>query len=65
MKKEILSLIIELVIDIILKVVAEKEQIASDMESLKKQVKNDTWLADNVRKAYPTLSDEKIISDLC
>lgn len=47
MKKEILSLIIELVIDIILKVVAEKEQIASDMETLKKQVKNDTWLADS------------------
>jgi hypothetical protein len=58
MKKVIINLIIECVLEIIMKVMEERRQ-------LKETVKEDAWLAQAVRDAHPTMSDAEIVKELC
>lgn len=58
MKKVIINLIIECVLEIIMKVMEERRQ-------LKETVKEDAWLAQAVRDAHPQMSDADIVKELC
>ena len=58
MKKVIINLIIECVLEIIMKVMEDRRQ-------LKETLKGDAWLAQAVRDAHPKMSDTDIVKELC
>lgn len=65
MKENILKLLINLIIEFVKQLIEKDEQREKEVANLVEKFKSDSELAENVRRQYPTLSDQAIMKELC
>lgn len=65
MKEKILELVLKTLLDLILTLIKKGEDQEKEMKEMGDRYKADIALAEKARKAYPSLSDEAIMKELC
>lgn len=65
MKKVIIELLVNMLVQFLKEVLTHVEKQEKEIADQKAAFKSDHLIAEAARKAYPTLSDEKICSELC
>ena len=65
MKTKLIQIIFELVIKIISELLDAQEKREQEIKQEKEEMKKDIALADKIRKAYPSSSDDQIIKSIC
>ena len=65
MKEKILELVLKTLLDLILALIKKSEDQDKEMKEKEESLKKDVELAEGLRRAYPSLSDEAIKKQVC
>lgn len=65
MKEKILELVLKTLLDLILSLIKKSEEQDKEMKEKEESLKKDIELAEGLRRAYPSLSDEAIKKQVC
>ena len=65
MKEKILELVLKTLLDLILTLIKKSEDQDKEMKEKEESLKKDVELAEGLRRAYPSLSDEAIRKQVC
>lgn len=65
MKEKILELVLKTLVDLILSLLKKSDEQDKELADMGDRYKSDIALAEKVRQAYPSLSDEAIMKELC
>lgn len=65
MKEKILELVLKTLLDLILALIKRGEDQDKEMKEKEESLKKDVELAEGLRRAYPSLSDEAIKKQVC
>lgn len=65
MKEKILELVLKTLLDLILTLIKKGEDQDKELKEKEERLKSDIALAERARQAYPSLSDEAIMKELC
>lgn len=65
MKMQIVKMVLELFMNIICELIENASKREKEIEDKEQALKDDVALAEKVRDAYPTMSDENIMKQLC
>lgn len=65
MKEKILELVLKTLLDLILSLIKKSEEQDKEMKEKEESLKKDVELAEGLRRAYPSLSDEAIKKQVC
>lgn len=65
MKLQLFKFILETLLNLILKILEKNEETEKQREEERESLKQDVALAEKCRQAYPSLSDEAIMKELC
>lgn len=65
MKEKILELVLKTLLDLILTLIKKGEDQEKELKEMGDRYKADIALAEKTRQAYPSLSDEAIMKELC